>query len=63
MSSSSRTFNAIRKAARDYAIENELDFFDIADKEGFLRALTIRMSSTGEIMVLFNSFMKMNRKG
>ena len=22
-------------AARDYAIENELDFFDIADKEGF----------------------------
>ncbi|MGB2138528.1 MAG: class I SAM-dependent RNA methyltransferase, partial [Flavobacteriales bacterium] len=48
--------NAIRKAARDYAIENELDFFDIADKEGFLRALTIRMSSTGEIMVLFQFF-------
>jgi 23S rRNA (uracil1939-C5)-methyltransferase len=48
--------NAIRKAARDYAIENELDFFDITDKEGFLRALTIRMSSTGEIMVLFQFF-------
>ena len=27
--------NAIRNAARDYAIENELDFFDIAEKEGF----------------------------
>ena len=48
--------NAIRKAARDYAIAHELDFFDIADKEGFLRALTLRMSSTGEIMVLFQFF-------
>ena len=48
--------NAIRKAARDYAIENELDFFDIAEKEGFLRALTIRMSSSSEIMVLFQFF-------
>ena len=48
--------NAIRKAARDYAIEHELDFFDIAEKEGFLRALTLRMSSTGEIMALFQFF-------
>jgi 23S rRNA (uracil1939-C5)-methyltransferase len=48
--------NAIRKAARDYAIAHELDFFDIADKEGFLRALTLRMSSTGEIMALFQFF-------
>jgi len=48
--------NAIRKAARDYAIKHELDFFDIAEKEGFLRALTLRMSSTGEIMALFQFF-------
>ena len=44
------------KAARDYAIKNELDFFDIANKEGFLRTLTIRMSSKGEIMALFQFF-------
>lgn len=48
--------NAIRKAARDYALANELDFFDIAEKEGFLRNLMIRMSSTGEIMLLFQFF-------
>lgn len=48
--------NAIRKAARDYALEHKLSFFDIAEKEGFLRNLIIRMSSTGEIMTLFQFF-------
>jgi len=48
--------NAIRKSARDYAIKHHLDFFDIYEKEGFLRALTIRMTSTGEIMALFQFF-------
>ena len=48
--------NAIRKAARDYANNHELEFFDIAEKEGFLRNLMIRMSSTGEIMTLFQFF-------
>ena len=48
--------NAIRKAARDYALEHKLEFFDIAKKEGFLRNLIIRMSSTGEIMALFQLF-------
>ena len=48
--------NAIRKVARDYAIENNLEFFDIAEKKGFLRNLIIRMSSTGEIMTLFQFF-------
>ena len=48
--------NAIRKAARDYALEHELEFFDFAEKEGFLRNLIIRTSSTGEIMVLFQFF-------
>lgn len=48
--------NAIRKAARDYAKKHHFDFFDIAQKEGFLRSLTIRMSSTGDIMVLFQFF-------
>ena len=48
--------NAIRNAARDYAHANKFDFFDIAEKEGFIRGLTIRMSSTNELMVLFQFF-------
>lgn len=48
--------NAIRKAARDYAKTHHFDFFDIAQKEGFLRSLMIRMSSTGDIMSLFQFF-------
>tara|TARA_B100000900_G_scaffold406169_1_gene416817 strand:+ start:1360 stop:2769 length:1410 start_codon:yes stop_codon:yes gene_type:complete len=48
--------NTIRKAARDYALEHKLEFFDITEKEGFLRNLIIRMSSTGEIMALFQFF-------
>lgn len=48
--------NSIRKAARDYALEYKLEFFDIAEKEGFLRNLIIRMSSTGEIMTIFQFF-------
>lgn len=54
--------NAIRKAARDYAIENNLEFFDIAEKKGFLRNLIIRMSSTGEIMTLFQFFHEDEKK-
>ena len=48
--------NALRKATRDYALEHKLEFFDITEKVGFLRNLIIRMSSTGEIMVLFQFF-------
>lgn len=48
--------NAIRKSARDYAIKNEFDFFDIYQKEGFIRGLTLRMSSIGEIMALFQFY-------
>ena len=54
--------NAIRKVARDYAIENNLEFFDIAEKKGFLRNLIIRMSSTGEIMTLFQFFHEDEKK-
>ena len=54
--------NAIRKVARDYAIKNNLEFFDIAEKKGFLRNLIIRMSSTGEIMTLFQFFHEDEKK-
>jgi 23S rRNA (uracil1939-C5)-methyltransferase len=43
--------NAIRKFARDYANKHKLEFFDIAEKEGFLRNLM-----AGEIMTLFQFF-------
>ena len=35
--------NAIRKTARDYALEHKLKFFDITEKKGFLRNLIIRI--------------------
>ena len=43
--------NAIRLAAKRWAIENEVSFYDIQRHEGFLRNLQIRLCRTGEIMV------------
>jgi len=48
--------NAIRNEVRNYAIKNELSFFDIREKQGFLRNLLIRTSNTGELMVLLSFF-------
>lgn len=44
--------NRIRNGARDYAIAHGLPFFDLRTKEGMLRNMMIRNSSTGELMVL-----------
>ncbi len=44
--------NQIRLAVRDYALQNELTFFDIRNQNGFLRNLIIRTSSTNELMVI-----------
>src|SRR5690606_8432855 len=38
--------------ARDEAIRNEIPFFDLRKQVGFLRTLTIRTASTGEVMVI-----------
>jgi len=48
--------NAIRNAIRDFANENNLEFFDPRNHEGLLRTLMIRTASTGEIMVLLQFF-------
>lgn len=48
--------NAIRNWVKQYALENELSFFDLRDQHGFLRNLTIRTAATGEIMVIFSFF-------
>lgn len=44
--------NAIRLAARDEAIRNNIPFFDLRKQVGFLRTLTIRTANTGEVMVI-----------
>lgn len=44
--------NAIRVALRDYAQARGLDFYDTVNHRGFLRSLTIRTASTGQVMVV-----------
>ncbi len=44
--------NEIRNSIRSYAKKHNLGFYDILKKQGFLRNLIIRTSSTGEIMVI-----------
>jgi len=44
--------NQIRLSIRKYALEHNLDFFDIRNQKGFLRNIIIRTSSTGEIMLI-----------
>jgi len=48
--------NSIRDWVREYALENNLAFFDLREQEGFLRNLTIRTSSNGEVMVIFSLY-------
>lgn len=44
--------NRLRNAIRDYAIENNLSFYDIRQGEGLLRNMMLRSSETGELMLL-----------
>jgi 23S rRNA (uracil1939-C5)-methyltransferase len=44
--------NPVRNFIRDYALKNDLSFFDIRQQEGFLRNMIIRTSSTGENMLI-----------
>jgi len=44
--------NAIRTAIRDFALQENMPFYDLRKHQGFLRTLTIRTSSTGEVMVI-----------
>ncbi|MDB4082880.1 23S rRNA (uracil(1939)-C(5))-methyltransferase RlmD [Vicingaceae bacterium] len=48
--------NSIRDWVKEYALENDLAFFDIREQVGFLRNLTIRTSSNGEVMVIFSLY-------
>ncbi|MDQ3099973.1 MAG: 23S rRNA (uracil(1939)-C(5))-methyltransferase RlmD [Bacteroidota bacterium] len=44
--------NAIRLWVRQHAAENELSFYNVREHIGFIRNLTIRTTTTGELMVL-----------
>ena len=44
--------NEIRLKVRDYALANELSFYDLRMHEGAMRNLIIRTSSTGEVMIV-----------
>ena len=48
--------NAIRNAVREFAVKNDMPFFNARNHEGLLRTLMIRTASTGEIMVLLQFF-------
>jgi len=48
--------NAIRNAVRAFALENDLEFFDIREQTGLLRQLFVRVSSIGEVMVLVSFY-------
>lgn len=44
--------NEIRNAVRSFALENEMEFFDLREQKGFLRNLIVRNSLSGDIMVI-----------
>jgi 23S rRNA (uracil1939-C5)-methyltransferase len=48
--------NEIRLAARAYARQHQLPFFDLVKMEGFLRNLIIRTTNTDEVMVILQVF-------
>lgn len=48
--------NSIRLAVRNFAIENNLDFFDLREQQGFLRTLMVRNNSKGELMIVVQFF-------
>ena len=44
--------NAIRTAIRDFALQENMPFYDLRNHQGYLRTLIIRTSSTGEVMAV-----------
>ncbi|MFL0354524.1 23S rRNA (uracil(1939)-C(5))-methyltransferase RlmD [Xanthomarina sp. GH4-25] len=48
--------NAIRNAVKEFAVKNNLEFFNTRNQTGLLRTLMLRTSSTGDIMVMIQFF-------
>lgn len=48
--------NEIRLATKKFAIENNYEFFDLKNQQGFLRTMMLRSNQKGEFMVLIQFF-------
>jgi len=48
--------NDIRNSIREFAIANDMEFFNPREQNGFLRTLMIRTASTGELMLVIQFF-------
>lgn len=48
--------NTIRNSVKDFAVNNNLEFFNTRNQTGLLRTMMIRTSTTGDIMVLVQFF-------
>ena len=57
--------NDIRNFIKNYGIENILEFYNPREQSGLLRTIMLRISSTGEIMVVIQFFKedKLKRQG
>ena len=54
--------NEIRNTLYNFALDKNLDFFDIKEQKGFLRTLIIRTSSIGETMVILSFFREQEKE-
>ena len=48
--------NAIRNTVKQFAVDNNFEFFNTRNQSGLLRTMMIRTSSTGEVMVVIQFF-------
>jgi len=48
--------NTIRNSIKEFAINNELSFFNPREQNGLLRTMMLRIASTGEIMLVIQFF-------
>ena len=54
--------NAIRNAVKEYARNNNLEFFDLREQKGFLRNMIVRNNLAGDVMVIVIFFYEEERK-
>ncbi len=54
--------NAIRNTIKEFAVKNDISFFNPREQSGLLRTLMIRIASTGEIMVVLQLFSENKQK-
>ena len=48
--------NELRNFVKDFSIENNIPFYNPRAQEGMMRTMMLRISSTGEIMIVFQFF-------